>query len=390
MFLEDRQRLREPFERRLARRLLEAGLVTEAALREALDRQLVHGGHLATALWELGHVGFKRLMDESAQLLGMPALDPRRAQEIPSRVLGAFPAEFAGSRRILPLGVEGRTLHVATCEPWDLPALEEALRASRFRIQAHFLPEVALLRLLEKHYGIPAGPRFRVRKRSPESGATQAPGPELMSEEEFASLYARSAKSAAQSLPGAEAITEPDALEAISIEVQPVEHRALEAIEALDEAQAALDRADSREAVARVMARFALAGAGRVVLLTYEAGAWTGWTGAGKDVDVAAVGRLMVPATEGTIFGIVGQTGAHYLGPLAEHPIHRRFLETLGGTRPPTAGLLPVHYRGRLVYGIYIDTDVDPAHIGSLLVLAQRVPRALERLVQARLAPGQG
>ncbi len=396
MFLDDRQRLREPFERRLSRRLVEEGQVDEAGLRKALDRQLVHGGHLATALWELGLVGFRPLMELSAELLGMPAVDPRAVERVPPRLLRIFPPEFAASRRILPLAVEGKTLAVATSEPWDLPALEEALRKTGLRLKPHFLPEVALVRLLDRLYGIPASPRFRVgaaakRGRTEPSATT---GPELMSEEAFASLYQRAEEPSVGPRVEASAASEGEAAAPGEenlplIEVEAPQHRELEAIGTLEEAEAALDRALSRDEIGRAMARFALAGARRVVLLAYEAGVWTGWTGAGLDVDPVAVRRLMVPSAEGTVFGIVGSTGAHYLGPLAEHPIHRRFLEALGTGRPEIVGLLPVHYKGRLVYGVYIDTEVNPGHLGALLLLAQKVPRALERLVERRLRRGE-
>lgn len=61
----------------------------------------------------------------------------------------------------------------------------------------------------------------------------------------------------------------------------------------------------------------------------------------------------------------------------------------LGEGEPQTVGFFPVHYRGRVVFGVYLDggggrtVSVD---IAEILLLAQRVPGALEQLVKRRLA----
>ena len=80
-------------------------------------------------------------------------------------------------------------------------------------------------------------------------------------------------------------------------------------------------------------------------------------------------------------------TKAHFLGPLASHPVHERFLELLGGHKPQSAGLFPVHFHGRVVFGVYMDGGdggyISP-DIADILIFAQRVPMAIERLVKQK------
>ena len=83
--------------------------------------------------------------------------------------------------------------------------------------------------------------------------------------------------------------------------------------------------------------------------------------------------------------------GAHFMGVLSAHDVHRTFLRSIGEGVPGAVALLPVHFRGRLVLGIYLDAgdrkDVT-TDLAELLVLAQGVPTTLERLIAERLRSG--
>lgn len=178
--------------------------------------------------------------------------------------------------------------------------------------------------------------------------------------------------------------------------VQPLSREQAAAIEELPqpiatlaEALAALDAAEDRDALGAVLLRFALSKSKRVIVFVRRALLWAGWLGAGEGVDVLHLHSLLMPTAPGTLFGLVASTGAHYIGPLAPHPSYAPFLAALGGGRPRTAALLPVHFHGRLVFGVYLDAGPQKRvtnDIGELIVLAQRLPGALERLLERRLA----
>ncbi|MBN1962650.1 MAG: hypothetical protein JW841_17085 [Deltaproteobacteria bacterium] len=169
--------------------------------------------------------------------------------------------------------------------------------------------------------------------------------------------------------------------QAAAIEAPP------DAIATFAEANSALALANDRDEVGLVLLRFALSKAKRVVVFVRRALLWAGWMGAGEGVNVTHLHTLLMPTAPGTIFGLVANTGAHFIGPLQPSPAYAPFLSALGGGRPATAALLPIHFNGRLIFGLYLDAGPQKrvtADIGDLIVLAQRVPSALERLIQSR------
>jgi hypothetical protein len=114
--------------------------------------------------------------------------------------------------------------------------------------------------------------------------------------------------------------------------------------------------------------------------------------GAGEGIDNDRVRTLMVPSEKGTCFGLVGLTGSFSIGPAnAGNAVMRRFLDALGKATPVTVGLFPIHYGGRIVFGIYMDNGdgaVAGTDISDILIVAQRASAALTRLVRSRQAAG--
>jgi hypothetical protein len=167
------------------------------------------------------------------------------------------------------------------------------------------------------------------------------------------------------------------------------EKRPLEPIDDFDEAVALLEEADDRDTVGEVLARFALSHGKRVAVLIRRGAQWSGWIGAGIGVEPERVRQFMALAEPGTLFGLVAATRAHFPGPVTAHESHTAFFEALGPARPGSVALFPVHFGGRVVMAIYIDdgheTDVQ-TDVAEVLLLAQRVPAALARLVKRRLA----
>lgn len=380
------------FEDSLARYLRGKNMLSEAELQEALTQQLIMGGQLGTALWELGLVPGKSLQAITAGLLKMPAVDPATIQSVPPGILAKLDRGFVERARILPFSVAGKVMRVATCEPWNIKALDEAAFLSGLRLEIYVLAEVPLVRLLEKNYGIKAGPRFRLqpqpRIRQTPTAAPADTGPievgDLMGEDTFAEMYAghEDGRPTTRDVPTAAPVEE-DVVEILEVIEDAVDHGPLDRKEAVE----LLQQAHDRDGIATVLARVALKVGKRVVLFSRQGDLWMGWTGVGQGITPAAVQALMIPSAKGTAFGLVHQTESHFLGPLAPNPVHDQFLRALGGAKPVTCGIFPVWFKGRIVFGIYIDNGDGQAivpDIGDLLIVAQQVAAALERLIKAR------
>jgi hypothetical protein len=376
--MSQRQReARDDFELKLGALLRGEGLVAAEDLEEAVRQQVIMGGHLATNLWELGLVDGRTLSRVSAELLRVPEADPADLADLSDKILRLLPRDFVERNRVFPIGIRRRILRVATCEPWNHLALGEAAFLSAYPVEPNFVAEVPLMRLLAQHYEIPLRARFQHRLVEP--GVAEPGKPWEARQPELPADVATTVSV--------------DGVEVAPPVIQPAEppreeEPELEPIDKLVDARAALAEVESRSAVGVVLLRFALSHGRRVVLLTHRSGQWRGWLGAGEGVDTNGVRRLLLEAQKGTAFGLVSTTGAHYMGPLRAHEVHQKFLQAIGEDVPGAIALLPVHFRGKLVLGIYLDAgdrrDVS-TDVAELLVLAQQVPSALERLIAKRL-----
>jgi len=292
---------------------------------------------------------------------------------------------------------------------------EQETAARRSALMTYVSSEVAKLRTRRKRRGAPepegasAAPPVPVEPTAPveadrvadaTAAETTVPEPEAGPPEMAAggigrdeAINAASAAASAARLAPPRPRTPTAATPGARLIVQPLDQlRSVEAppepITSLAEANALLDAATDRDEVGRVLLRFSLGKGRRVIVFVRRALLWAGWLGAGEGVDVRHLSSLLMPTAPGTIFGLVAGTGAHFLGPLAPHPVYAPFLAALGGARPRTCTLLPVHFHGRLVFGVYVDGGPGKrvtADIGELVILAQRVPAALERLIRQRV-----
>jgi hypothetical protein len=371
----ERRALREQFESRLAKSLYERGWVTQQGLEEAIRQQVLLGGHLATNLWELGLVDGRALSKLSAELLGVTEAMPKMLAKIPSEVTTVLPHDVVERTRVMPIEVLRSVLKVATCEPWDHLALGEVARVAGHPLETYFVAEVPLVRLLRRHYRIPLLARFMVSRPVIKAAAWSKA---KQREQEDDGWW--------EDLPEL-----PDDIATIIESGTPGQSRepAVIPLKTLNVARLALAGAEDRDAIATVLLRFALSLGSRALLLTHRNSEWHGWLGAGVGIDNSRVRALSIPAASGTVFGLVSSTGAYYLGPLSAHPQHLEFLHFLGEIVPGSVAFLPVYFRGKLAFGLYLDggerADVA-TDVAEVLTLAQAVPAALERLISVRIA----
>lgn len=160
-----------------------------------------------------------------------------------------------------------------------------------------------------------------------------------------------------------------------------------------DQAVREIAQADGREAVARAVLRYARSRAARAVLLAVQGNVALGWDAVGEDLSPEVARRIAFPLTSPSAFRLVRQSRSHYIGPLGPEPGNVRFLKLAGKKWPASAVLLPVLFRGRVVYVLYVDNGhrkhVD-ADVGELLILSQNITRSMESLVSRKQLVAQG
>ncbi|MCE9673485.1 general secretion pathway protein GspE [Myxococcus stipitatus] len=191
---------------RLGELLLKEGLVTADGLEEALEAQVVHGGRLGTNLVELGLLSEVDLakslgrLHNSAFASGEMVPDPK-AMELVS-------ANQADDKELLPMRVDATRLSVAVVNPHDFATLDAIAFKTGKRIVPVVIPEFRMNQLLRRYCKafrpLRAIDMNAVRPRpAPGSQAELAKAaekpPDLMSEEEFQSVYAQALRGGADS-----------------------------------------------------------------------------------------------------------------------------------------------------------------------------------------------
>ena len=104
--------------------LIESGLVTQEALSAALTEQRSTGKRLVEILLARRLVSEHALVRALGEMLGLEIVS-LGAVEIPAEVLGRVPNEFALTRQVLPLSVNGASVTVAVADPLDLSTQDD-------------------------------------------------------------------------------------------------------------------------------------------------------------------------------------------------------------------------------------------------------------------------
>lgn len=160
----------QPETKKIGEMLVEAGLITQAQLQEALRHQRITGGRMGSNLVALGFVSEDLLMDFLAQKTGVPRLDLKNL-DIPVNVLQRIPKRLADQLVVLPVALkEPKSLVLAMTDPSDLNAVDSARFASGLNIE----PVVASYSSLKQAIGdqykkLNAAPAKTVEVGSPAS-----------------------------------------------------------------------------------------------------------------------------------------------------------------------------------------------------------------------------
>ncbi|MBU8897834.1 general secretion pathway protein GspE [Corallococcus sp. H22C18031201] len=183
---------------RLGEQLVNEGLVTAAALEEALESQVVHGGRLGTNLVELGLVSEQDLarslgkLHNCAHASGEMVPDPK--------AIALVDAHHADDKEYLPMRVDATRLSLAVVNPHDFTTLDAIAFKTGKRVVPVVIPEFRMNQLLRRYCKAFRPLRAidvdaaRPRKPVGEAGAVekvQERPPDLMSEEEFQAVYAQ-------------------------------------------------------------------------------------------------------------------------------------------------------------------------------------------------------
>lgn len=416
--------------------LVADGLCSRQQVEDAVQNQVILGGRIGTNLVELGVIDEETLARYLSRLHELPALSGEQIHPDPE-VLALMPREAVDRLDIIPFIREAKRIQVLCVDPRDVKALDEVAFITGLTPDPIVVPEVRFWQLLRACYGIERQLRYValdthdfisgsfVEEPPLRSGMSQ-PGEDLISEESFDKLYQRRdgfpqvTSTDPPALPSASMpLLSAADLEAIEEETSPgppghIERRVWQAPLVEDgrrrddrreeepappeapqtpltfaEATRALSEVSDRQAIARCVLRYAASVFRRAMLFTVHRGVALGWNAVGEGLDRRAIRKLVIPLDSPSIFKLVVDSRAHYLGGLRKTPVNIQFLRGTGRQIPLSALMLPILVRGRVVNVLYGDNGHNrhcPSDVGDLLILAQRIAQSYEVLFEQKRA----
>lgn len=405
----------------LATLLLREGILPQARVEEAQERQVMAGGTLDSALLELG------LMDEAALLPLLERAYHARAVgraelgAVDGKVTAVFPRRIAEKHSVAPVEVTGRRLLLAVAGPPDLALLDEIGFMLSVYVRPATTTQARVAWALSRLYGVPVPPRLE---------ALLAKGGEAPEELRVAT-DAWQARSSARSAPAAEptppepapavAATAPDAsgwsvAAHVGLDAKTPSAPSLEALDGgsleaaatakaaqaraardpemrrrnervlwtVDDAIAELALAEERDAMLDVVLRFAYRRLSTVAIFvqqrTAEGPSFVGWDVIDPLLGRKDIASFALPAEGSHGLGQVHSMRSPFLGPLKrEDPLVRLF-----GRRPRAVVLMPILVGDRLLGVLYGDASgrsIPPSALAELHMVVPRLGKGLGNLI---------
>lgn len=431
---------------RLSSLLVRDGLVGVKRMEKAFQRQVIYGGSLDTILLEMALISEERLTQYLALASGLPPASQDEAETIEPKALALISAEIAAQFRAVPLtfDTDGEALRVLVCSPLEIKELEDLADLLDRPLQPLITPECRWHLAYARAYHVDAPARFTTLARSLAGDITptapppgRAPSVIVDDKEQTKPMVApvpakpaapaatplapvaaaddrtdkvvvdlpiETKRSPSQTLVGVEPAkrTRPNTDPGIPIPRPPAAQRgSLDPIAtagrdsplAIVRARELLATADDRDGVFLTLLRAARARARYAGLLTVQGGAAIGRVALAEvGIDIASITKVLIPLDAVSAFRAVVQNQQPHIGPLVtgDDAIDGMVMK-FGGTIPPSALLMPIVLRDRVVAIVVahrVHSDLKLVDVTELLPLASAAADALGRLIVKHKSAG--
>ncbi len=332
--------------------LVQKQLIDKAQLKEALEAQLIFGGHLGTCLMELGYPPEQDLASVLAEAHEVGMAPPGWFESVPKYVTSALNDRLVEKHQAVPFRLQDKGLDVAMVNPKDLLARDELSFASGYKIRSWVSPEARIFQAMERYYDIPR--RLRYVTLCKEIDKHAAMEPQLLSSKRVQAM-----REAVRPQPAPEA---PPPLPARKPSPKVSKASVLEPpsdTDPLGPLAQRLMRADTVDEVTELALEHASHTLERCLFFMVRSGAALPWQATGFHSDPSKWESLSFPITSEPIFGLPNGEDL-YRGPIPRQTPYKKFFEALGLEMPgDDAVILPAHADDRLVAIFYGDGGVE-------------------------------
>ena len=326
--------------------LIERGVLTRTQLDLALKAQLIFGGHLGTSLIETGLLDEDTLGQVLSSSAGVPYAPRHLLAHVRPAAIKAVPKKIAEEYSVVPIRLEGTSVHLAFVNPRDLRALDALKFATGRNVVAWIAPEVRVLQALEKYYGVARRARYikldyRLDEPRRASAVCDEAAPIPPTDE--ASFLSSSEPDAAigYGRPWQEVANELFGLD--SAEREPP--ASLMSIPELAERYC---RAESRGDLARAVLDFTAGRADRMLLMFVRGNRASVWEDRGFGLSDGVRSDAAFEVTSEAVFRLL-MGNDYYYGALPKDEEILSFYARLGTHAPAELLLIPIHVNDHLV-----------------------------------------
>jgi hypothetical protein len=365
---------------RLGEILIERGVLSLTELHTALETCHRTGGRLGTQLLEFGYVEEGMLLEALSRQLGVPGVVKVKLLHSPLEVRKLLPAAIG--RRLLSVPFENtrRGIKVAMVNPNDRAAMDEISAHLEKDILPHVATESAVLAALggaendDADWSTEVEPASVKARRSGDVGGWSR----LWDPPRFraAALFRKAPK--APRLGDVLLATFPDLTE-----VTPEEASSLEP--PVDESSFSelLRRADSRDEIGSVVARFAASIYDRVCLFSVHKQTVSGWMARGRSVVLEDLQSFSVSVDAPSLFADVGLSES-YVGAILGNTANRELVQALADPAPIEVVAVPVRVKQRVIAYVVCDDPGHPASqdgVNQVVMACRKAGVAFEALI---------
>ncbi len=149
--------------KKLGEMLIEAGLLTESGLKQALVEQRRWGGSLGRTLIEMRQVTEEDLVTVLARQLSLEAVDLDK-MKIQQNILDLIPGELAESYSIVPFNLQMKFLDVAMADPTNMGIIDELRIRTQLNIRHYLAGPKMIERAIARFYGRGFGTRHNMSR----------------------------------------------------------------------------------------------------------------------------------------------------------------------------------------------------------------------------------
>ncbi|HEY0250092.1 MAG TPA: HEAT repeat domain-containing protein, partial [Kofleriaceae bacterium] len=435
---------------RLSSLLVRDGLVGVKRMEKAFQRQVIYGGSLDTILLEMNLVPEERLTQYLALASGLPPAKRDESERIAADAIVLIGADIAQQFRAVPLQLDGEALRVLVCSPLEIDELEDLADLLDRPLQPLITPEyrwylahasaykvepparfTTLARTLEIETAPPSVGRAKsvivdtqpveAALRAPANAAGPLPVPVPIDAGDQTMKVGHVTPGVTRkrgTLPGMNAVkpfakprdgvpdesfVAPNVTFAVTAPMvapapakrpsQPIPTVGRDSPLAIVRARELLAVAEDRDSVFLTLLRAARSKARYAALLTVQGGAVIGRVALAEGgVDVSAIANVLIPLDTVSPFRSVVNNQQPHIGVLqSNEPAIDAMVIRLGGTMPPSALILPIVLRDRVVAIVVahrVHSDLKLVDVAELLPLGAAAADALGRLIVKHKAAG--